>query len=189
MGISGKLSAVTRSYKAASAWHGQGWNSSRLIASSRRSGVKLTGAFLLIAVVGAVVGSRASSANNLNANSTGNKKVTIQVSHTGSATPPAAPADSAPTPPADTNVSTSTDTANVSSGSDSSTQVTVNGQPVDIPADGSSQQTISSPGQQTTVQVSNSQDGSSATGGHSSTHTSVRVSSTSDNSTEDNATP
>jgi hypothetical protein len=182
MGISSKLRVVKQRYQAVSTSHGQVWQNSNLLALARRSGLKLTGAFLLLAIAAvAVIGNRASAANSLSSSpaASSDKQVTVQVSHSASSTPAATPAAPAITTSPDTDVSSNTTT---NSSGTSSTQVTVNGQPVAVPANGSTQQTVNGPGQTTTVQVSNNQAGSGDAQTSSFSHTDIH---TSTNSEED----
>lgn len=188
MGIAGKFKVKLEGYKAASANSSHAWNTASLKAIARRSGVKLAGAFLLIAAIaGSAAGAKISAAGGSNPSADSNdKKVTVQVGQSAAVTPAAPAADSTPAP-TNTDVSASTTTNSDNSGT--STQVTVNGQPVAVPANGSTQQTITSPGQQTTVQVSNNQANSGTADSHISTNTSIRTSSTNTNTTEDDSTP
>jgi hypothetical protein len=65
-----------------------------------------------------------------------------------------------------------------------SVDVSVNGQPVDVPDNGNYQKTITSPdGSTTTLNVSSSSDGSASTHSNTSTHVDVRSNSTTNGST------
>jgi hypothetical protein len=114
---------------------------------------------------------------------------------TGSTAPTVAPnsanSPTVNTPGTNSNANTTnavTSSSNTTNGA-TTTSVTVNGQPVNVPANGSTQQTVSSPDGQTTVNVSSTQS-TGSNGTNSSVHqANVDFSSSSSSATEDNNSP
>jgi hypothetical protein len=153
----------------------------RFIASHRRSTIELAGVFIFlsaVALAGAALHTSTASTGPVNSAS-----AQLQLNHTAATA--ASPSPSSPPTSDNSEASTTTTTANSSNTSDgtASTQVTVNGQPIAVPANGSTQQTVTGPdGQKTTISTSNSQSTDGSANNHSFTHTNVHISSNSSSS-------
>jgi hypothetical protein len=134
------------------------------------SGLKMAGVFICVGVIGAAV-TELKAANTSSSSETKASSVEVKSdSHTSQQPPAPAPESPAQSADISTNVSSTTD-----SSGQPNTQVTVNGQPVDVPANGTRQQTVTSPdGSQTTVNISNSNQSTNGEASNS-TDTSTRI--------------
>jgi len=98
---------------------------------------------------------------------------------TNSATPPSPTSGSLPTASSSSTTTVNSSTSTSSDGT-VSTQLEVNGQPVSVPSNGSTEQTVTSPdGSTTTVNASNTQSGSGTAHSSSQTHVFTSIHSTS----------
>ncbi len=147
----------------------------------KRSGLELAGAFIFIGALTAVgVDLRASDAHAAAGNSTAGKSqpaaVDLQINHTSQSS--AAPSPDASHTSSNDNSSSSTRVESTTDESGSvSTHVTVNGQPVDVPANSSSQHTVNTPDGNTTVNISNQQSTAGDSRNSTNTRSSVHISS------------
>jgi hypothetical protein len=189
MGILHKLTVLTRGSQIGSAGSDSPTNTFKSF--SRRSRAKIAGAFLLVPVL-AVAGASVNASDakdNANTVQSDGKTNNVQVSHSAATSSPTDVVDSNDDSTSSTSLSTTTTTTG--SGPTTSTQVTVNGHPVAVPANGSSQQTITNGSQKTTVQVSHNQStgGNASNHTYSSSHVNVSGSSSSDSSQQEDVSP
>jgi hypothetical protein len=194
MTVANRLQALAKEYRKVGS-HYRVTRIANRLTLNRRPRTTLAGAFVLLIglifaagthVIEAVAGNGGSSSPPSAQSKTNDASLSSQ--DAASANTSTTPDSSSSTDPADTsgqsthdvNVATTTTTSTDSHGQPS-TQVTVNGQPIDVPANGSTHQTKTSGNQQTNISVSQS------TTGQSNTHTQVHISghSTSDTEQED----
>jgi hypothetical protein len=151
---------------------------------SLSSRLKITGAFLLVILLG--LASLALRSTAATASQSRPASMDVPVSPTSATVPVSPPSTAAAN---DATTTTNTDSTTGNNGA-ASTSVTVNGQPVSVPANGSTQQTISSPGGNTKVSVSSTQSTDGNTDSSSLYQTNLNVSTSSTSSTtEDTASP
>lgn len=148
-----------------------GTRQSRFWPLRRRSSVELAGAFVFISIL-AVVSTGLSNSQTPSAGHNAQPQASsldLQVTHAAansaaSTTSPTASNDSTDSATAPATVSTNV--SSTTNNGSNSTSVTVNGQPLNVPANGTVQQTITGPGgSQTTVNVSNNQSDSGSSDG------------------------
>lgn len=162
---------------------------------TRRSGLKIAGAFLLVTAL-AGVGGAASLASNQETTKNSSGASSAAARHTtpisgsdAGATEAAAPSDSQGASDPDKSATSSSSTSVSASTNNGSTAVSVNGQSIDVPDNGTVRHVMSDDaGQQTSVEISHQQSAAGDTTNHSST--SVHISDSANSSSrEEDATP
>jgi hypothetical protein len=144
------------------------------LALTKRSGFEIVGVFILLAVL-AIVGSsnRSAASTNTLKDASQSQPISAQVINNGASTPTS---PSATALPVTSSSSTSGVSSNVSSNTTNgltSTHMTVNGQAVNVPANGSTQQTVNTPSGPISVSTSHTQSGNGSN--YSSTITSTNI--------------
>jgi len=155
-----------------------------VIAYTVRSRLKLAGAFVFVSVIGIIgLGLHSDSAAKQSA------PTNLQISNNSADIPVVTPVTNPPNSTS-TNISSSTSTNSNSPNNSGggSASVTVNGQPVNVPSNGSTQQTITTPNGQTNVSVTSTQSNNNDSSSFHQTNLNVSTS-TSSNTTEDNTAP
>ncbi|HSW85006.1 MAG TPA: hypothetical protein VLF79_00115 [Candidatus Saccharimonadales bacterium] len=143
----------------------------------RRLNVKLAGAFLLVPII-AVAGAEVYGDNSpSNLSNSGDQQSNQQLNESTTSTD-TANADNGSSDTESTHTSLNSSTTTTGDGS-VNTSVDVNGKPINVPNNGTTHQTIVTPSQTTTVDVSNNRSTSGQSGNSSYNHTNVHVHSTS----------
>lgn len=143
----------------------------------RRTGIEIAGVFIFIGVLAIVGAGLRANETKASTGSAAKSTTPSSLDMSVDTQEPAAPLSGNAGDVSSNSVSTSINSSTNASGT-TDTNVTVNGQPVEVPNNGSTQQTITTPnGSTTTVNVSNGNTGHGYN--HSSSYTNVHSSSTS----------
>lgn len=145
---------------------------------SKKLLIRVGGLVAIVSVVGASSAAQTSNVSQAQPSPEPSKSSSIDITHATNNSPASAAAN------VDSNTTSisSSVKANSSQKANSSVQATVNGQSIDIPTNGNSQQTITTPDGTTSVTVSNQTSSQGSNNGYNSTHTSINSSTYSNDS-------